>query len=100
MIKHIYLYKLKDKSQAKEIAAMLMTMKAQIPPVFDVEIGTDFVGAASSFDLAETVVCRNMEDFRAFCVHPYHDKIRAYMKDKYTEGYKVDYDDCTAENEV
>ena len=49
MIKHIYLYKLRDKSQAGEIAAKLMTMKDHIPSVYDVETGIDFVGAGSSF---------------------------------------------------
>lgn len=100
MIKHIYLYKLKDKAQAEEIAAALMTMKERIPSVYDVETGIDFVGAGSSFDLMELVVCRDMADFRAFCTDPYHDKIRAYMKDKFTEGYKVDYDDGVAAEEV
>ena len=96
MIKHIYLYKLRDKSQAGEIAAKLMTMKDHIPSVYDVETGIDFVGAGSSFDLVELVICRDMDDFRAFCTDAYHDSIRAYMKDKFTEGYKVDFDDGAA----
>ena len=87
MIKHVYLYKLKDRSQAEEIAAKLMTMKDRIPSVYDVETGIDFIGAGSSFDLMELVVCRNMDDFRAFCTDAYH---------KFTEGYKVDFDDGVA----
>ena len=96
MIKHVYLYKLKDRSQAEEIAAKLLTMKDHIPSVYDVETGIDFIGAGLSFDLMELVVCRNMDDFRAFCKDAYHDSIRAYMKDKFTEGYKVDFDDGIA----
>ncbi len=93
MIKHIYLYKLKDKSQAEEIAAMLLTMKDNIPSVRDVETGIDFVGASSSYDLMELVSCDDMESFRAFCTDRYHDIIRAYMKDRVVAGWKVDFDD-------
>ena len=96
MIKHIYLYKLKDKGQAAEIAARLMTMKDRIPSVCGVETGIDFVGAGASFDLMELVTCRNMEDFQAFCRDPYHDSLRKYMKDRVAEGYKVDFDDGAA----
>lgn len=92
MIKHVYLYKLTDKTKAKEVAEKLMTMKTNIPSVADVEIGIDFIGAKASFDLLECVVCKTKEDFEAFCVDPYHDKIRAYMKTATLEGYKVDYE--------
>ena len=80
---------------------MLLSMKQNIPSVRDVEVGTDFVGAASSFDLMELVVCDDIKAFNAFCVDPYHDKIRAYMKDRVAAGWKVDFDDGrTPESEV
>ncbi len=91
MIKHVYLYKLKDKQTAREVAERLMTMKTNIPSVAAVEVGIDFAGAAASFDLLEMVCCKTEEDFRAFCTDPYHDQIRAYMKTVVQEGYKVDY---------
>jgi len=93
MIKHIYLYRLKDRACAQEAAAVLMTMKDAIPSVRDVEVGIDFLGAAASFDLMELVTCDSMEDFDAFCADSYHDKVRSYMKERFTEGYKVDFDD-------
>ena len=92
MIKHVYLYKLVDKARAKEVADKLMTMKTYIPSVADVEVGIDFIGAKASFDLLECVECKTTEDFEAFCIDPYHDEIRAYMKTATTEGYKVDYE--------
>lgn len=92
MIKHVYLYKLADKSKAKEVADKLASMKKNIPSVEDVEVGIDFVGAKASFDLLECVICKTKEDFEAFCVDPYHDKIRSYMKTATREGYKVDYE--------
>lgn len=91
MIKHVYLYKLTDKARAQEAAGMLMTMEDRIPSVAKVETGIDFSGAAASFDLLEMVCCPTEEDFRAFCVDPYHDQIRAYMSTVTVRGYKVDY---------
>lgn len=90
MIKHVYLYRLKDKAQASEIAQKLLSLK-NIPEVKDVEVGIDFVSTAKSFDLAEIVSFRNRIDFEAFCKNDYHNDIRSYMADKYTEGYKVDF---------
>lgn len=91
MIKHVYLYQLREKEMAGQAAERLLTMKERIPSVADVEVGIDMIGAAASFDLMELVCCETEEDFQAFCVDPYHDEIRAYMSTIVKRGYKVDY---------
>ena len=91
MIKHVYLYKLTDRALAREAADRLLTMADQIPSIHSVEVGIDFIGADASYDLFELVCCATQEDFHAFCIDPYHDEVRAYMKTIVEKSCKVDF---------
>ncbi len=92
LIRHIYLFTLKDKSKAKEIAAKIMTMKECVPYLKHIEVGVDFKGAENSFDLAEVCTFDTMEDFIRFGTDPYHGEIRSYMETVRETGIKIDYE--------
>lgn len=92
MIKHIYLFKLKDKSRLQEAADRIMTLKEKIPYMVDCEVGIDFKGAENSYDLCEICVFRNREDFLRFGDDPYHGEIRTYMDSVRESGIKIDFE--------
>jgi len=92
MIKHIYLFKLKDKSKVDEISAKIMSLKDHIPYMAECEVGVDFKGAANSYDLCEMCVFHNKEDFLRFGNDPYHCAIREYMDEQREIGIKIDYE--------
>ena len=92
MIKHVYLFKLKDKSKAPEIIEKLNTLKEKIPYIQELEVATDFKGDANSWDLVQSITFLNMEDFKRFGTDEYHCQIREYMNVMREEGIKIDYE--------
>lgn len=93
MVKHVYLFKLKDRKKAEEAAERIRTMKGNVPSITEVEVGIDFRGVKGSYDLIEICIFNTIADFEAFCVDPYHDQIRAYLSTVTEHSCKVDYID-------
>lgn len=91
MIKHIYLIKLKDRRQASMVAEKLMTLKEHVPELYDLEVGIDFKGADTSYDVAECCTFLNEDDFIRFGTNPYHEHIRQFLKTVQQSIAKVDY---------
>lgn len=92
MIRHIYLFKLKNKEKVQEAADVLMTLKEKIDYIQDIEVGIDFKRAENSYELCELCTFKNREDFERFGSDPYHTKIRQYMDDIRETGIKIDYE--------
>lgn len=92
MIRHIYLFKLKNKETVEETAKLLMTLKEKIPYIVEMEVGIDFKGAENSFELCELCTFKNREDFERFGSDPYHAEIRKYMDQVRDTGIKIDYE--------
>ena len=53
MIKHIVCFKLKDSSDERKNEAkdILLSMKGKVPQILSIEVGTDFLGSARSYDV-------------------------------------------------
>lgn len=92
MIKHIYLYKIKDPSKKEEVVAKLMSLKNHVPEIFELEVGMDFKGADNSYEICEYVTFRTMQDFLAFGKNEYHESIRQYMSSVQKSSVKIDYE--------
>ena len=92
MIKHIYLFKLKENVSRDEVAQKLLTLKDHVPEILELEVGSDFKGASNSYDLCEYITFKTMEDYEAFSKNEYHDGIRKYMAQKQEIGIKIDYE--------
>ena len=99
MIKHIYLIKLKNRTDAPAVAERLRTLKREIPEIASLEIGIDFRGAENSYDLVECVSFRTEEDFRRFGENAYHEEIRRYLKTVQLATAKVDFSSVEPERE-
>ncbi len=91
MLRHVYLFLLKDKDKREEIREKLMTLQEKIPCIKEIEVGFDFRGAESSWDLIEICSFEKYEDFQRFSENPYHEEIRAYMQERQKDGIKIVY---------
>lgn len=92
MIRHIYLFKLKDREKAEDAAKKIMTLKEKIPYMLDMEVGIDFREAENSFELCELCTFKSREDFEKFGSDSYHGEIRRYMDGLKEIGIKIDYE--------
>ena len=92
MIRHIYLFKIKDKSKIDEARNKMMGLKANIPYIKDIEVEEDFRHGENSWDLCQIITFDNMEDFKRFIDEPYHAIIRKYMSSIREDGIKIDYE--------
>lgn len=91
MVRHIYLFRLKDPDSWQEAADKLLTLKEHVPEIMELEVGRDFRGAENSYDLCEVVSFRTQADFWAFSKNEYHASIRTYMSQVQRDGVKIDY---------
>lgn len=92
MIKHVYLYKLKQNASAEEVMQKLLSLRERIPQIAHMEVGLNFKSAENAYDLIESCEFRTMEDFRIFGADAYHEEIRQYMKTVVEHGVKIDYE--------
>lgn len=91
MIKHVYLYKLKNREDAEMVCEHLKNMTDYIESICGIEIGMDFTNSEKSYDLIQMVSFMTIDDFNAFTAHPYHEEMRVFLKSYVEAGYKVDY---------
>ena len=94
MIKHVYLYKFKNRNDAERVCEKLKTMTAHIDSIHSLEIGIDFTKSEKSYDLIQIATFISHDDFKTFTMHPYHEEMRIYLKQYVECGYKVDYVTC------
>ena len=92
MIKHVYLYKLKQDVSAEAVIQKLMSLRQHIPQIAHMEVGLNFKPAENAYDLIESCEFSTMEDFHIFGADAYHEEIRQYMKTVVEHGVKIDYE--------
>lgn len=95
MITHIVLFKLMDKSresirQAKE---KLLSMDGKCTMLRHIEVGTDVVRSARSYDIALVTKFDSLEDLQAYQEDPYHGgDVAPYMRSVSEAVAVVDYE--------
>ncbi len=95
MIKHIVCFKLADngeqsKQKAKEV---LSSMAGKVPTVQKIEVGTDFLGSARSYDVILQVTLKSREDLEPYQNDAYHcDVVKKYMHANAVSSIAIDYD--------
>ena len=74
MIKHIVCFKLKDNrpEECEKAAAVLRSMEGNVPLLRGIEVGTDFLHSARSYDVILQVVLDNAEALEAYQQDAYH----------------------------
>ncbi len=95
MIKHVVCFKLKDNSNfAKEEAKnVLLGMKGKVPSITNIEVGTDFLGSARSFDVILVITLKDKEMLEVYQNDKYHcEVVKPYMHSHITNSVAIDYE--------
>ena len=94
MITHIVLFKLKDPSAEgiRKAADKLLSMAGNVEMLRHLEVGTDLIRSARSYDIALYTKFDSLEDLQAYQVHPYHGgDVAPFMREASEAVAVVDY---------
>ncbi len=93
MIKHVVCFKLlnaEDKAEAKEV---LLSMEGRVPTVKGIEVGTDFLCSARSYDVYLGVVLENKEALEEYQKDAYHcNVVKTYMHTHVEKSVAIDFE--------
>ena len=95
MIKHVVCFKLSDNSQEKkqETKQILLSMTGKVPQIKSIEVGTDFLGSARSYDVILQVTLADREALDAYQADEYHcNVVKTYIHANTTASVALDYD--------
>lgn len=95
MVKHIVMFRLKDKSPESLEAAkkVLLSMEGKVKEMRSIEVGTDFLHSERSFDLVLTVILDDRAALDAYQNDPYHcSVVKKYMHAAREESAAADYE--------
>ena len=94
MIKHIVLYRLKDRTNENAIALrdVFLSMKGKVDCLVDITAGVDFLREGRSFDVVLECVFNTKEDMNNYKSHPVHLPVVEYVKPRVECSHAVDYE--------
>lgn len=93
MFRHIVMYKLKDKNDAKTMCEKFKTLPQNISEVVSLEAGTDIQNSDASFDVVLNVTFKSREDYLKYNDHPYHvNEVMSYVHSVIAQRYSVDFE--------
>jgi len=91
MIKHIVMWKLKDKQDAVVIKTKLEALKGKIPGLLHIEVGIDFLDSEQSADIVLYTEFESREALQYYQKHPEHQAIVPIVKAAAIARTVVDY---------
>jgi len=80
MMKHIVMWKLRDKSDAPHIKVRLEALADKIPGLLSIEVGIDFLGSEQSADLVLVAELESRAALEAYQNHPEHQAVIPLVK--------------------
>ena len=94
MVKHIVMFKLKNKSPetTDQLVAALKGLEGPIETLKSIEVGVDFKGSERSFDVVLTTGFDDRDGLTAYAVHPHHQPVLGLAGELCSEVKVVDYD--------
>jgi len=92
MIKHIVMWKLRDKADAAEIKARLEALSGKIPGLIRIEVGVDFLESEQSADVVLYSELESREALDAYQAHPEHQAVVPLIKGAAIARTVVDYE--------
>ena len=94
MIKHVVCFKLLDNSDEKKAKAkeILLSMQGNVPTLRGIEVGTDFLGSARSFDVILSVLLDDADALTEYQNDEYHcSVVKTYMHSVVEKSVAIDY---------
>ncbi len=92
MVKHIVMWKLRDKTDAVEIKARLEALSGKIPGLLNIEVGIDFLETEQSADVVLYSELENREALDAYQKHTDHMAVVPLVKAAAVARTVVDYE--------
>lgn len=91
MIKHIVMWRLKDKADAPKIKQEIESMRGKIRGLVELEVGVNFV-EGSNVDLALYSTFEDRAAFDSYADHPVHVPVKKTVGALVAERWVVDYE--------
>ena len=100
MVKHIVMWRLKagpggigKADAAREVKERLETLPQNVPGILQLEVGVHLgPDTDGTSDLVLTTAFRDRAALRAYDVHPEHEKVKPFVKERTVERRCVDYE--------
>lgn len=95
MIKHVVCFKLIDSSEKSKLLTkeMLLSMIGNVKLFTDIEVGTDFLQSARSYDVILITSFKSKEDLDAYQVDEYHKNVvKPFMHARVIASVAVDFE--------
>lgn len=91
MIKHIVLWRLKNKADAASIKQQLESMRGKIPCLLNLEAGINFA-EGSPVDLGVYSEFENRAALEEYANHPLHVPVKKFISERAAERWVFDYE--------
>jgi quinol monooxygenase YgiN len=92
MVKHIVMWKLRDKADAVEIKERLEALSGKIPGLLNIEVGIDFLESEQSADVVLYSELESREALDAYQNHAEHMAVVPLVKAAAVSRTVVDYE--------
>jgi hypothetical protein len=94
MIKHVAMFKLRDKSpeNIERALSAIESLRGEIDVLRSLEVGADFAGTTMSYDIIGIVCFDDRVGLDAYLKHPRHRAVAAVMRELSTGVAIVDYE--------
>ena len=92
MVKHIVLFKLKDKNDRQKALDALNSMKGRIEGLLNLETGADFLSSERSYDIALICTLQDRAALDFYQAHPLHQPVKKIMHAIRESSVSVDYE--------
>ncbi len=92
MIKHIVMWKLRDKADAAHIKQCLEALDGKIPGLIKIEVGIDFLESEQSADVVLYSELESREALEIYQQHPEHQAVVPIVKAAAIARTVVDYE--------
>lgn len=94
MIRHIVLFRLKDRSpeNLKATAELFYTLRGKVPGLLSVETGVDFYRTERSYDIALVCTFADCAALEGYQTHPAHLPVREHMHRIRESSVACDYE--------
>lgn len=91
MIKHIVLWRLRDRANAPAIKSKLEALPAMIPAIRKLEVGVNIIPGDAVADVALYSEFDSLADLETYMNHPEHQNVVAFIRPLASERRVADY---------
>jgi len=92
MVKHIVMWKLKNKADSEIIRDKLNNLMGKIPGLLNIEVGIDFSDNDAAFHMVLIAELENRAALEAYRIHPEHQAVIPLVQTAAIDRAVVDYE--------